>query len=209
MPVDTKYIVSLRNPVTHYQAHFREIKADRRLNIQDKPEPALYYMKNSTMNETPFVRLGVNRLRNVSLSMKNVQSFLLGYDGIQSPQSFVNSVRKDFTGFLFKEYYDESLVLLRRKMCWHVQDIIYIKFNAANKGDTTAWSQDDEDFLVKKFSPVDHYLYTELLSDFNKEVSKQVKLKEEVLEFQQILHNVSAFCEPIMVMLKQTQKYSV
>ena len=42
-----------------------------------------------------------------------------------------------FTLVLIYEYLDESLVLLKRKLCWQLDDVLYLKFHYQLHGETT------------------------------------------------------------------------
>ena len=47
-------------------------------------------------------------------------------------QHIADNITPHFIGHTFVEHFDESLVLLRRKLCWKMKDIIYHAFRNAS-----------------------------------------------------------------------------
>ncbi|XP_035668254.1 galactosylceramide sulfotransferase-like [Branchiostoma floridae] len=45
-------------------------------------------------------------------------------------RDFVDKISREFGLVMVTEYFDESLVLLRRLLCWDMQDILYFKYNS-------------------------------------------------------------------------------
>lgn len=41
----------------------------------------------------------------------------------------ITKLDRDFELVLIMEYFDESLILLKKALCWTLQDILYVKFN--------------------------------------------------------------------------------
>ncbi|KAI8487819.1 hypothetical protein Bbelb_345570 [Branchiostoma belcheri] len=61
---------------------------------------------------------------------RNFQAFDLGYkqewaDDEGKAERFLADIERDFTLVMILEHFDESLVLLRRLMCWEIKDILY------------------------------------------------------------------------------------
>ncbi|KAK6189050.1 hypothetical protein SNE40_005098 [Patella caerulea] len=44
-------------------------------------------------------------------------------------KSHLETIDKEFNFVIIREYYDESLILLRRLLCWRMQDVLYIPVN--------------------------------------------------------------------------------
>ena len=58
----------------------------------------------------------------------------LGFDFMDlepdpSIRKFLRQLESEFSLVLITEYFDESLVMLKRIMCWQLDDILYIKQN--------------------------------------------------------------------------------
>ena len=70
---------------------------------------------------------------------------------------YIKTVLDKFFGtVLIREYFDESLILLRRKLCWKLQDILYFPLKVGENGSRTEQYPDD---LIEK--------HKQLLVSFN------------------------------------------
>lgn len=47
-------------------------------------------------------------------------------------EEFIKMTEKEFDLVLIAEYFDESLVLMKRMLCWDFEDIIYVKHKIRN-----------------------------------------------------------------------------
>lgn len=51
------------------------------------------------------------------------------YDNMTRVRNEIRKMDRNFELVLIMEYFDESLILLRKVLCWSLQDILYVKFN--------------------------------------------------------------------------------
>ena len=51
------------------------------------------------------------------------------YDNLTRVKHEIMKLDRDFELVLIMEYFDESLILLKKAFCWTMQDILYVKFN--------------------------------------------------------------------------------
>ena len=66
--------------------------------------------------------------------LRNPQLFDLGFDqSLSEDKNYIHKIiariSKQFHVVLIMEYFEESLVLLKRKMCWSLKDVVYFKLN--------------------------------------------------------------------------------
>jgi len=105
---------------------------------------------------------------------------------------YVDKISTEFSLVLIVEYFHESLVLLKRMMCWSLKDLIYNKVNMGKYH----YSMTTEDRVIhRKWSSADYQLY----DHFNKTFWIKVKAEganfyDEVRHFTKIQQNVSMFC---------------
>ena len=52
------------------------------------------------------------------------------YENYTHIQHSINSLDKDFNLVLILEHFDESLIMLRRRLCWNIDDVVYFTTNA-------------------------------------------------------------------------------
>ncbi|XP_066296768.1 galactose-3-O-sulfotransferase 2-like [Branchiostoma lanceolatum] len=118
-------------------------------------------------------------------------------------QQYITTIDRDFILVMILEYYDESLVMLRRLMCWSIKDILYdldvrndkpypykhMDFTDVQKRNHQRWSAADYAFyehfnstLWKKISSEGPDFYEELdyFKFINKDVNWYCSMKLEI-----------------------------
>ncbi|XP_019645064.1 PREDICTED: galactose-3-O-sulfotransferase 2-like [Branchiostoma belcheri] len=112
--------------------------------------------------------------------------------------TFIHNLGKDFTLLLILEHLNHSLVLLKRRMCWQMEDILYW---VSAEDDMTNYEEKEHftEKMVSKYkrsSRIDYHLY----EHFNASLWRQISLEgrdflEEVYEFERILRIVNERCQ--------------
>jgi hypothetical protein len=109
-------------------------------------------------------------------------------------QEWISYVSRKFDFVIIVEYFHESLVLLKRKMCWDLRDIVYF---SKNIGSYSFKTEHDQTLvkIYKEWSPVDTRLYEHFNRTFWKEIAEASSdFHEEVTHYERILSDVSRFC---------------
>ena len=114
----TKYISILRDPVTQFESAFTFFgyAKDKKLSVAAQIEKWLQNPKKIRfLNNNQIFDLGLTEkwMRNKTTVTKHIAK-----------------LSNEFDLMLIAEYFDESLLLLRKLMCWNFTDILYIKQNA-------------------------------------------------------------------------------
>ena len=113
------YVSILRNPVAQLESAFTYFKLFEGLNISgtDKfgvflSDPHKYF--NTSQHDL----------------LRNGQLHDLGFDhdheNLTKIRKKVDEVSKTIDLMMITEYYDESLILLKRLLCWEFEDIMYL-----------------------------------------------------------------------------------
>ena len=89
--------------------------------------------------EFHFEKLHFNVTGPVNL-LKNPALFELGLDtadqdDFDAVRSYIRFLQQEFDFVILMEYFDESLVLLKRRFCWTTKDILYFKLNERRNED--------------------------------------------------------------------------
>ena len=112
---------------------------------------------------------------------------------------FISNLKNAFHFVIIVEYFDESLVMLKRLLNWSLKDILYIKqneFKQSNRSKSINVTVTDEDKRVfRNRNRLDYAIYETFLDLFLKRMSKETDLLAEVSEFRNNLKIVRAFCE--------------
>ncbi|XP_025104213.1 galactosylceramide sulfotransferase-like [Pomacea canaliculata] len=111
---------------------------------------------------------------------------------------YIQDLDAEFSLVMIMEYFDESLVLLRRLMCWDTKDILYRTVNVGSyqKNFTVAALSSEEASVHRNWCQVDIRLYEHFNRSFWKKIRQQgADFVHEVVYFKQVLQAVKSFCD--------------
>ncbi|KXJ28784.1 Galactosylceramide sulfotransferase [Exaiptasia diaphana] len=140
------YITILREPFSHYESVFNYFELWKGLGIKDR-----------------------------SRLLRNPMLYDLGldfrfYQDETAVRKYIKFLEREFELVMMMEYFDESVVLLKRMMCWDIDDIVFIKHNERQKKDKKRLSP----LLhanIKRWNQADFILY----NHFNKTFWKKIE----------------------------------
>ncbi|XP_077997410.1 galactosylceramide sulfotransferase-like [Glandiceps talaboti] len=190
MPKDTKYVTILREPWKQFKSSFNYFKWEKYINDSSDESPVDTFLKNPGK----FYRWdGENR----SPYRRNFMAFDLGfppsqYDNVSAIIEFINAIQQDFDLVMILEYFDESLVLLKRTFCWDMIDILYIEINISKYRYKI---YDDIEHLYKHFSQVDIALYDHFKKALLERIARESEFNKELIHFKQVLSDFKMFCK--------------
>ena len=135
MEANTKYITILRNPVHTFESIFNYMELydyfglPRGVDSLEKflTKPHEYLATKGTLSGS------LNLVRNGMLFDLGLHTSY--HDNETAVRNAIQKIDEDFALVLITDYYDESLVLLKRELCWDLDDIVYIKLNQRRNGD--------------------------------------------------------------------------
>ena len=110
---------------------------------------------------------------------------------------YLEHIDADFKIVLITEYFDESLVLMRRILNWSLKDILYITKNTVNYNKTIALATlDSSDRMrYRKWAEYDYVLYNHFLARLKDKIKNEdSSFATEVSEFRRVRSNVLQFC---------------
>ena len=141
---NTKFITILRDPVNQFESTFNYMELYRFLRLTNYSNPMEVFLRSPRdylANLTRYVKPFPEAMHLV----RNGMFFDLGLSPLMqdSDKEILNAIKKiksEFALVLMMEYFDESLVLLKREFCWDLDDVIYIKQNQRKSGNNTSKS---------------------------------------------------------------------
>lgn len=118
------YITILRKPEDQLESAFGYFEMYRGMKIAEKPNPfktfienAASFYKNKSYAHWELSRNGM--LYDLGLDHRNDEDESIIRDKILE-------IDRDFHLVMIQEYYDESLILMRKLLCWEFEDILYL-----------------------------------------------------------------------------------
>ena len=214
MPHDSVYITNTRDPFARMKSAFNYYAVRDRLRLQNGSDDAiLEYLRDIPKYEARYTsqpvidRPGIKKcLGNFSFT-HNAMAYDLGLPtGFQVETTdqtrndsyirrWIDALQRRFALVIVSEYFDESLVLMRRLMCWKLTDLLYIQRNVKEydgKGE-----QIDQTLLAnfRRHNEPEYVLYDHFNKTLWRRVAdEKVDFWDELRAFKRLISDVSAFC---------------
>lgn len=114
-------------------------------------------------------------------------------------EKFVGGLGHVFDFVLIVEMFDESLIMLKRRLHWKFQDILYVKRNSLEssvnmKNLTMPAVTANDKRVFRQRNRFDYMIYEFFISRFQENLSKEHRLDDELSAFKGVLKTVQEFC---------------
>lgn len=192
MPNDTFYFSILRNPVFQLESSFIYYK---------DYVPAF----RDTENLDAFLASPLTYY-NQSLSLRNAYArnnmwFDLGYDNnAPAEENYVRArlaeVERRFQLVLIAEHFDESMVLLRRRLRWQLDDVVSFRLNVRSQHSVTSLTPEGQE-RAKRWCALDWRLYQHFNRTFWAQLRAELsprRLRSEVARLQARRRQLMTLC---------------
>jgi len=160
---DTTYITIIRDPVELFESLWVYAEMDHYYNT-DLETFALSPKTGSFANRA-FKNLGKNQM--LWDSGLNAQFM----DNVTAVMNKIDEIEDTFDLILMAERFDESMILLKDKLCWDYRDVVNFKLNARKESKKTALSQEARSAL-KDYLASDYLLYDHFKAMFEARIDK-------------------------------------
>lgn len=211
MPNNTVYITILREPWSHFKSSFNYFNVAEIAKITGSNKLS-EYIENIDIYE-PFYKSGEAAAKRYCIPdgfsvTKNLLSHCLGMpigfppgrknitSNVNAVKDYIKSLDKSFLLVMIMEYFHESLVLLKRLMCWSFKDIVYHSENFGNYTEKDTKYPEKYVTFYKDWSKLDYTLY----DYFNKTLWRKIRslgmqdFMKEVKEFTKVQEKITNFC---------------
>ncbi|XP_064642475.1 galactosylceramide sulfotransferase-like [Lineus longissimus] len=205
MPSDTTYIAILREPYFQFKSAFNFFLVTSQLDMTSK-SPMTEFLENPRKFEKPVHFIYNGKYFGAKSITRNFMLTDLGFSSENSDsetkiREYIDYLDDNFDLIMIKEYLLESLVLMRRLLCWDIRDVIcrYVNRNKKYK-----YRPDDENEeklmkLYNEWSKGDVILY----DHFNKTLWKKISNEgrdfwRELDYFSGVLERVDDFCKYVI-----------
>lgn len=193
----SKYITILRDPVQQYESIYVYMKLWEGLNIHGGGNHVLMldrYLQNVTDTKSAKMdaKLGSRLLRNPLL-------FDLGldfryYQDLNAVWNYISFLEKEFDLVMIMEYFDESVVLLKRLLCWELEDVVFFKLNERLEKDKRNFTERIEE-NIRSWNQADLMLYKHFNKTFWKKIAEQgADFYEDLAQFREKQREVFHLC---------------
>ena len=193
---DAVYIGILREPYQQFKSSMNYMQPKYVYNLS-KTSPIQEYLKDPLKHERANTRSPrfswVNNRQAVEFGFADDVIIRKNQTAIDS---YIQKLDKEFRLVLIAEYFDESVVLMRRMFNWKIKDILYRNLHTRGWDRKLTLPRPRDRELFRKWASVDYSLY----DFFFKRLWRQIKLAgpdffDEVLYFKQIRAEIADFCK--------------
>ncbi|XP_071950301.1 galactosylceramide sulfotransferase-like [Antedon mediterranea] len=131
MKPNTTYITIIRDPSTQIESNFGYFRLSDKFKLGNMSNPFQTFAENPSYYWTKYRSLFRNYMKNPNL-------YDLGLTEYQQEdrdvvEKFIAKIAKEFDLVLIQEYFNESLLLLKKLMCWEMDDILYLSKGKRSK----------------------------------------------------------------------------
>lgn len=164
MPNDTIYVTILRNPVDQFESSFSYMTLDKILGMKNSTNPIEEFFKDPDGVLVNYVLTQDLRINSDRLKLiRNGMFYDLGleskdFENETKIKTMISNLENQFHLVMLTEYFEESIVLLKRLLCWDLDDVLYFSL----KQRTVAWKKNISMPLkkkIEKWSAADVQLY--------------------------------------------------
>ena len=195
-----KYITIVRHPVSQFKSawlyyNFTRLSgfssAEGPLNTFLKSPGALKEIRRRLSRTHAFGRynhISNSNLFDMGLEQEDLQNIAL-------VKSYIDKMEEEFDLVMIADYFDESLILLKRLLCWEFEDIVYVKLRVNTK-------KVEFEEEVKKNILTWNRADVTLFHHFNKTFWRKVQQEgpsfyEDLKAFRKINQDYQAMCKSI------------
>lgn len=193
LPDDTFYIGIVREPYENFKSILNYLRPGHVFRIKSRL-PGSEFLKNPAAYEPKrSPRLTVTRSR-MAVEFGFPDDIVEKSD-IARAQEYIKLLDEDFGLVIVAEYFEESIVLMKRYLNWSTKDIIYLDKNIALKKNVSSYVGPFDRQQYKKWAKIDYLLY----DHFFRKLWDQIRAEgfdfdEELLHFKEIRKMSSEFC---------------
>ena len=190
----TKYVTILRNPVDQFESVFNYMGLGDIYGFGHDPMKSLEEFLGQGIEFKDVFKTTKSRL------VRNPMSFDLGlvfkfYQNVTAVKKYIAFLEKEFDLIMITDYFDESVVLLKRLLCWELDDVLYFKSNERQDGERAVDLSEDVKENIKRWNAADQLLFDYFNQTFWQKIEKEGKdFYEDLAAFRRKREQISSLC---------------
>ena len=189
-----KYVTILRNPVDQYESVFNYMGLGDIYGFGRDPRKALEIFLSTGIEFEDVFRTASTRLA------RNPMSFDLGlaykfHQNVTAIKNYIAFLEKEFDLIMITDYFDESVVLLKRLLCWELDDILYFKSNERQDKERAVNLSDAVKDKIKRWNAADELLFLYFNQTFWRKIEMEGKgFYDDLAAFRRKKEQISRLC---------------
>ena len=193
MPKDTLYIASVRNPLTHITSVLEEFDTVNFPMVQQtKWSNLTEYFLDNLEKYGPSMRMPTKSLMAQMFGVPDKD-----LDNLEVIDRALEYIDKQFALVIVMEYFDESLIVLRRKLCWEMADIVYLSQRVSHRPRDPVSDKNEEKYREWSYADflIHHHFADKLWAQ---EIPKHSDFWDELHTLRKINKMITDYCKTVL-----------
>ena len=194
MPSDAQYIGIVREPFELYKSILNYFRPRYIFKLIEGPNPASQFLRDPEKYE-PKGKLFYSWTNNrMAIEFGFPESLVRSFNQT-AVDSYLEKLGSEFAFVIVSEYFEDSVVMMRRILNWQTKDILYLSLNVAKKKNETAISQPYDRTFYKNYAKLDYAIYDFFYHRLRDQIRHEGSdYDDELLAFKDIRKSVQEFC---------------
>ncbi|XP_068754560.1 galactose-3-O-sulfotransferase 2-like isoform X1 [Montipora capricornis] len=199
MSKDSFFVAIIRKPSSHFESVFNGYQIDTVLGMHNFTDPLDEFLNKPRQYLLQYLKEKPRFDMNLNM-VKNGQTFDLGlqhkyYNDPLMIERHINDLAEKIDLVLIMEYFDESLVLLKRELCWDLDDVVYFKLNQRSQEYKQLELTPQQEMKINGWNSADAALYDFFNNSLWDKIEKQDQtFYQEVAELRRKAKNLEEDC---------------
>ena len=195
-----KYITILRNPLDRFKSAWLFYGYTRRTGLPSVEGPLNTFLRSPNSLDEIRRRLSKTSVYRIYNHISNSNLFDMGLEqeNVQNMalvERYIDKMEQEFDLVMIADYFDESLILLKRLLCWEFEDIVYVKLRVKKK---KLEFEEEVKKNILTWNRADVALFHHFNQTFWRKIQQEgPSFYEDLKEFKEINHDYQAMCESI------------
>ncbi|XP_078620227.1 galactosylceramide sulfotransferase-like [Branchiostoma floridae x Branchiostoma japonicum] len=202
-PENVTFVTLLREPLSQFRSSFNYYHLARQFNIVSETPIATFLQSPAKYN--PRLRLPSLTKSPMALDLGFPPTTIISSTALSlrnqsekySPtiRDFARKISDEFDLVMLTEFFDESLVLFKRMMCWQLKDILYYKTNGYIYAQKEEVVSEKLRQSHKRWDVVDYPLYEKLNNTLRDKINELGSdFLSEVVHFKTVNAKMHQYC---------------
>ena len=191
----SKYITVLRNPVDNFESVFNYMELGKRIGLGNNPDSLQLFLERSGIPFTMMRKINYEWLLIRNPLLHDLGLSFKFYQNLTAVNEYIQFLDKEFDLVMIMDYFDESLVLMKRLLCWNMDDILYLKLNDRQEEEKYIALNSDIRENIKRWNKADVLLFDHFNKSFWKRIENEGDtFEEELATFRQRATKIKQSC---------------
>ena len=190
----TKYVTILRNPVDNYESAFNFAQLGKSFGLGVALDSLEKFL------DKPIQSYSHSRKDIMMYLARNPMMFDLGlrfeyFQNLTAVKEYIQFLDNEFDLVMIMDYFDESLLLMKRLLCWKIEDILYVKLNERQDKEKATLLSARVKENIRRWNKADVLLFDYFNASFWRRVKKEgPSFYEELSTFRRRKQEIRQLC---------------